>query len=319
MATERRSIHSLWALTSVQIGVLLVVTLVIYLPALWRNGFVYEDSHALSFMAVIRQYHLFSLALHLTAGLLVYRLAELSGIRNAWVVAAVVLWHPIQVETVAYAASWRHLAVACEVLAACLVAVQPTRWWRIVLILGWAYVAHETYAVGILCLPLALIVGFPRMRHRFWAPRIWVRVASVVVPVGLWLVWRLLPVVLREDGNHEGVSRLVWAGTQARAFLTHSWHFLFPLGDQWAVYHEAMARPVGGLWLAIGLLGYLGVVWRLRRSQAVTWLLWVGVCLAPRFLVREVAEPLSEHHLYLAVIGVGMLLAMALDRLEAKK
>lgn len=295
--------------------VLVAVTLAIYLPALWTNGFIYEDPY--NFIdGMIRERHMASLGMHIVTGLLVYRLAVLCGIRNAWIAGAVVLWHPIQTEAVCYAAMLPAMEVVCEVALACVVAVPLVRslsLWRIAIVLALAWQANETYQIGALCLPLVGCVVLSQARPG-WLKRvpwsIWILGAIGSLVCGVVITWRILP-SLMHLWTDDSIGRVAWMGVVVRALAIHAWHFVFPLGDQWAVVHEALARPVSGVWLMIDGLAILGILWRLRHTQAVWWLLWLLVVLAPRFVFREVREPLSEHHLYLAVIGVAMLLAMA--------
>lgn len=313
-ASENIRDHSLASLA------LIVITLAIYLPALWFNGHAYEDPYARSEQWFWGQ-HMSSLGLHMASGLLLYRVAVELGYRYAWVAAAIVLWHPIQVEGVVYAAMQPHLMVLVCTLLATVMALPLAchlRWWRVLAVLVLAYIAHEARPTGALLLPLVTAVVLSRSKFQWSLVSRWRWVLVLFVLAGSALAWKMASreAVLLVFWRESSIDRWTWAGVQLRALGIHGWHFLFPLGNQFAPIHEAMARPVGPFGLIATLALTAGAIIGAWGTRWLPWLVWIVLAMAPRLLFRETVEPLAEHHLYFVVVGVAMLIALGLEKVH---
>lgn len=323
------------------LALLALVTVAAY-SGLRRNDFVYEDgnavlnaavlhhqpiavdrtrwlsllSHKLTYMAspTPQAAHAVNLVLHLANGLLVYGLAASMVTPWAAVVASGVFWlHPLQSESVAYAASRSELLGTFLVLAACLWAVGANGWrghaltWGLVVL---ALCAKESTVVVVPLLAwLALVRG---EKLSIW------QAAAMTVPA-LALAGSVFYFDFTATSE---LGPLGYAATQATALWTYLATLVVPIGQ--TIDHDfdlvPMAARYGLLAVTVGIACCLGLatltVWDgdarrgyplwdgFPRMQATVFgAVWVLIALAPRF-VMPTTEFIAEHHMYLPMVGI---------------
>ena len=119
---------------------LVLLTLISY-RSVWTAAWVYEDAAAMNYSTRTLTYqtwrvvrsplgsHLLSLSLFFLLSAAILVLAHRLGVRGSgiWVIAVLWLLHPINVESVAYAASRGELLAALFIVAACILATYD--WW----------------------------------------------------------------------------------------------------------------------------------------------------------------------------------------------
>lgn len=301
---------------------LLLVLVWCYRPV-WTAGWVYEDfstQHYINRPVTLWTWsylnrplaaHALNLALSLlVAGLLVW-LASRLGIRGIglWTVGAGWLLHPINVESVAYAASRGELLAAIGILTACLAA--SGRWWRLSHLtvigfgLGWAMASKESGVIGIALVPLVIwYVNRPTWISR-WMP---VLVAGLILSVGVW--WKGGVTVVANIGNTDfantrDVSWQSWSLWQATALNHWLGSFVWLTGMSPDVDIDLVPRVAQGFLLAM-VYGYAVCAWFARQTYPIIafGLAWMLIAVAPRFLVQTPQSYLNAHQMAVPIMGV---------------
>lgn len=307
----------------------LVITVLAY-HALDTAGFVYEDTHYQQGMTTDLTptrnlpvwsyrlntwlsganpwgFHAVNLSVHLVNTLLVFVLASLIG---AWPVlaAAIFAWHPLQVEAVAYVSARPDLLMTTGVLVALIALVKAKEHPLWLGLVGLACVlAIDAKASGIAVMGLlawTLILQGSVSRERVAAAVCVIAGALIVAwPVAVsGLPWNV------SDGLH-------YAGLQSVALVRYLALVVVPLGQR--VDHDFLVP----LWLsglallAVGCLGALIGRLRVRWPQLALPAGWTLLAVAPRFLIAPLyapydPSPMSEHHVYVAGIGIACSLAI---------
>lgn len=313
------------------VAALVLATVALYLPHVWRAGYVYEDGHQLQNVPAVLQVgdfvprlhpeglqvaliratyaserapvvHLVSLALHLVAGGLVGLLAwQLFGLPWVGVYAAGVFWlHPFQVEAVAYGAAQMAQWVTVGVLVAAVALSERTTVPRAVVALVALALAAWIKPTVVAGLPIVLALGW-----RHWTPlgrAVCVGLAALLVA---WLrPMALLGRLLETDVLH---SAWRWMLIQSTLAASYAWQAVWPFG--------LSLDPDVDLWPAAVLVGSVAALvgltvaaWRVRGKWPVVtvgWL-WFVVALVPRIVVRQ-HEVMHAHHAYLAFAGLAMI------------
>ena len=167
---------------------LVALTLVSY-RSVFTAAWVFEDTATMSYATraattqtwhIIRDplgAHLLSLSLFLLLAALTLVLAQRLGVGvyGMWAIAVLILLHPINVESVAYAASRGELLAAIFIVGACIFATYG--WWTaagfgIVVCLSAAVISKESGVVGLLVVPL-VATRFQRPTWLAWWLFLW--------------------------------------------------------------------------------------------------------------------------------------------------
>ena len=288
---------------------------------LGRTRWLSAVSHRLVFTAFGAEAgptHLVNLGLHLTNGWLVYLIA--SEVITGWpaaLAAAIFLLHPLQTESVAYAASRSELLAACFALVALWLSFRADRWWQhlsLWLCVALAVCAKESAAVVVPILVLTRIYHGRALSH-------WL-LAGLLVPVAAIAA----SVIAFDYRAHSVLPLLPYMATQMAAL----WRYLLmvPLPFGQTIDHDFELLAMEWRWLAfvltIGfacLAGFISLSvldehgQRARLWDNAEWLqpaafgvAWALIAIGPRFVMR-IPETLNEHQLYLSMAGIAMALA----------
>lgn len=210
----------------------------------------------------------------------------------ALVAAAVFLLHPIQTEAVAY------LTGRWELVSTTLILVALVGPWHVATVA--AVLAMTTKTSAIIVLPLILLV-----RQRGDDPVLIVPMLGALIVSGMAVYSDRFGNVPYLMQSHYGAVE--YAARQAVAF----WRMLALVVVPWGqtIDHDWGSVPALCVALAIpALLGSVVEIWRRRVSQPLLWLsaCWILIAVAPRFFVRT-PELMAEHHFYVPMVGVALL------------
>ena len=253
--------------------------------------------------------HAFSLAVHILnavlLGALVYRLG-LSEL-GAWIVAGILLLHPLNTEAVAYAAQHGELIAATGVLMACLFTTGDD------LEHGWTWIAigfsialglsgKESAVVGFLLVPLVA----------------WYRTGRLTVALGSLLLLSAVvvskgPLAILHSGweGHVQTTWHAWLTVQSAASLRLVL-LAFGLGTSSPDfdYHEASAWAIC-LFPVLLAAAVTALRWRPLSGFG---LLWTVLALLPRLLVQIPKSPLAEHQFYVPCMGLILAVVALTER-----
>lgn len=327
---------------------LFLLTLVTYLGAI-PAGFVYEDWNATGYsrataLAVqplrVRSltrasyaldrwvggnmpwaYHLTNMVLHAGNVVLVAVLVmELSGwLLLAIAAAGIFAIHPMNAEAVYYIAGRTELLSTGLILIAVIECLRQ-RWVGMGVAFALAVMAKESAVAGA---GLIVLLGVSQYAFRFRDDR---RVWAITAALGVIAALAGIS-VFRHEYFAAMQSPLGWeeyAALQATAL----WHFLgmilLPLPQFFTVDHDFeiigqrwQILALGSLWVVAVLVGVIwwlrediwwNTPWTLGAERILLGLIWAGIALAPRFVLR-IPEVLNEHQMYLAMVGLSLVLA----------
>lgn len=254
--------------------------------------------------------HAGNLAIHLLNGALAGGIAWWLGLSGWWLVAGIVLVHPLNTQAVAYAANRADLLMALGALSAVYLAI-PNEWDRgtligVVLCGLFALGAKEA---GVAVVGLVALVGHQTAARR-WSPWFLGSVASLAGVA-------LLSIPLAMDLNKgTPIDAWAWASLQATAIWRYLLLALIPLGQ--SIEHDVYLAP---MWLqSTALVAWLLVGLGLYQVYTRPWgmgLAWAWIALAPRLLVQTPYSLLTEHQMYLAMPGLAIAGVAGLERLAA--
>lgn len=268
----------------------------------------------------IHRQHVANVALHTTTGVVVgWWLADLLGSVEAgiWGMGIFLLW-PFAVPAVAYGGGRGYLLSTPAIVGACLACRRGRghawRWPVVIALSVVAYLAKETAIslVGLLPLMCPERAACPPRaaadRDEHTATGIWTVVLvllSAAIIHGAPVVWRL---------NHDpataggmGWGRYLHGQADATRLLLQQ--MLWPRGltvdpaitlDRWTPL-----VALGGASLVLLARWLRGTLTHVERG-----LLWILLCLAPRWLVKQPGQWLAPHQAYTAWVG-GVLVALA--------
>lgn len=283
-------------------------------------------NHALS-GAATWSWHLTNVLLHGLVVLLVFRIARdhlwLGEHRVALAAAAALLVavHPLNTEPVNYLSARSALLAALFYLAAFDSAVR-----------GRAVTCAVLFALALLT--KATTMTLPLVVAGYWllAPRAedaprprWGLVVVLVAIAAAGLAYRalLLPPWIFETSRQPGMTPWTYLMTEWSAYLYYLRLFVWPN----ALVVDRVDYPVcrsilePQAWLSLlALIGIAVAAWRVRhRVPAVTFgVFWYLVTLAPESSVFPLAEPVNEHRPYLAMLGLGTVVAIGLFALARR-
>ena len=295
----------------------------------WQDVLGYNPSRALLILSYALNfhharfdtvpYHLVDLVLHaVNAGLAMVfaeKLARMLGRPQALLygLVAAALWalHPLQTESVSYVTGRSEQLVATWYLLGCwawLRWIDTRRWPELAL-------AHFAFVLGLVSkevaatMPLAFLLLEAVVRQVRW--RAYAGIAVMVVVFAIARV-KLYGVLTTHEWQRPPDVQL-W--TEAEVVWRYLQLSLVPWGQ--SVFHD---HPATGLTARSGLaLGSLVAVsvaaWRGRRKRplwAFAWL-WFLLVLAPSSLI-PLKETMSEHRVYLSLLGVALVVADVLVR-----
>lgn len=311
----------------------------IYVPHVQRATFVYEDASLLTagggfpgWRAVMTRgrgltreswrhirtpqaSHALNLVLHLLvsllAGVLIWQV-------TGWVyfglsVAAIVVLHPLAIETVAYAASRAELIAACGGLLALvgLTARAPIAAALIPVGLLIAYTGKETGLVALGLMPLVLWLAGARRQAR---QLLWAALGAMVLFVGAGTA-HVGGLLALGETTRVRLDATSWLLMQAEAVYRL---VVLSVAPFWLSVSPNITRPSwAGVAALILLAGLLDVAWRcrMRAPMCFAGIVWCAVVAAPRFLIRTPLSPFNEHQWYLALPGVALVLVAGIDAL----
>lgn len=282
-------------------------------------------------------HHLVSLAIHLGAVALAFRLARdvLAGMNPgvstataravAAACAAVLALHPLATEAVTYI-SGRSVALATLFCLAAMVLHGRGLRGAAAACFAAAVLSREAMII----LPaLALLAQWGRA-DRAGAPF----GAARLIPAlkSTFAYWALAGMALLWLAQHPGyenlveVSRVIVQGRAAEPSLLPALEYftarlllLAPLSIDPEFHPQEMGRG-HRLALALALLALAAWAWRARRDRP-HWLLglgWILVFLAPVYLLPLRHDPVSDRHFYPALLGAGFIAACEGARLAAR-
>ncbi len=286
-------------------------------------------------------YHVFNVIIHLASALLLFlvlrRILEWTGTpewpRRALSLfgAGLFLLHPLQTESVAYVAGRSEAQSALLLLSAYAVFLyrkQAAITWSTALavlaLFGAAVLSKEHAAV----FPALLLLtdyywnpGFSlsgaRRNWRLYAP------AAALGAVGLVYVWKVLG---QAQTAGFAMRELPWNHyfyTQWRAIWVYVRMFFLPYGQS-ADHDFAISRSPLDHGAIVGLLALIGMAaaaWLLRRRYPLAsfGILIFLVLLAPTSSVVPIKDPLAERRLYLPMLGLVLVCAEPLRRINLRR
>lgn len=266
--------------------------------------------------------HAVNLALHLSNGGMVYALA-LSFV-SPWAAALtsyLFLLHPLQTESVAYAASRSEVLSTCFALIALLLAMRAARWWQFLVI--WVCVAAAVCAKESSAVVIPILVLCRVYHGRKFSP--WL-IAGLLVPVFI-----VAASVIAFDYKARSIlPQLPYMATQSAALWRYLAMIVVPMGQ--SIDHDFELVAMGWRWLALfGVYGLASLaalsglslhngdtressrLWHQRAElqPAAFGIAWALIAIGPRFLMR-IPEVVNEHQLYLPMVGLSLALATPL-------
>ena len=296
-------------------------------PSYWRKhhmtgGEVYRPIRLSSFALDYAVWGLSPFGFHLTNGvvhllnvlLVCLLLRKWHVTRPFWVMAALLfVTRPTDVETVAWIKNRSDLFAAALFFGALLVVPLPLgrrspRWGSVIaaLLFAAALMAKEV----IIGLPVLLMLVFTDFRN--WRRAWWATVPVWIVAGGYLLVRaELLVTPPRAVGAASGPG--IWSHLVDSATTLMAYARLLVLPSPLTLAHPAPSQMLlhthWGHWVAIGVLLCVCLV---RWRVGVLAFVWTGVVLFPVSNIIPLRDrPLAEQRLYIASLGLCLLLASA--------
>lgn len=266
--------------------------------------------------------HAFNLFLHLMNGILLYSISGclLKSHMGRVVATAVFLFHPAQVETVAWVSQRSTLLCAAGLLVALQGFLrQPVGWGRSVG--GWL-VSVFSKETGVMLAPLAAVMEWVLPREKASGARgpRWMLVAA-------WTAFAIPFWILR----HHVVGG--WSSAASSPFV---WWQQLSLGAlAFPVYLAKAIVPVGlrvsyltpvwtlngvlfGLWVTLSFIGACILALH-RRSLWAVPLCGFGLLLAPVLHLIPIVPFVAERFFYLPIMGVGVAAGLAVEQRKSAR
>lgn len=286
-------------------------------------------------------YHFVNVLIHTSGGVLAFlilrKILQLAGVERektqllALFGAAIFLLHPVQTESVSYVASRSESLSGMFFLAATAVYLcrrsEEISWGRAVatLLLAAAALASKEH---MLILPAFLLLtdyfwnpGFSwkgaRRNWRFYGP---VAVGGVA---GAVFVWRVL-----EGAKSAGfaLKEFTWYQyffTECRALFVYLRLFVLPVGQtvdyDFPTSHTLLEH--GAIFGLAAILALTGGAWYFRKRYPLAAYGWFAFLLlmAPTSSFVPIRDPIAERRLYLAILGLVLILLEGLRRLRVSR
>ena len=301
---------------------LIALVLLVYRPV-WTAAWVFEDTETMNYTTrtvttatwqVVRSplgAHMLSLSLSFLLAALLLLFARRLGVRGIglWLIAVIQLLHPINVESVAYAASRGELLAAIFILGACLLA---TREWRghivigIILCLLGAMFSKESGLVGIILVPAVVVFLSPRS-FTAWLP---VALAVWLVSLSVWNFDDIRAIANYGTTDYASTVNVSWFGwAELQIAATGYWLTSIITLNGFTPDPDIDLISITGRWLSLAaLVGIAIVSWLARRRAPITsfGLAWFLLALFPRFIVQEPQGYLTAHHMLTPDLGLWL-------------
>jgi len=275
-------------------------------------------------------FHLSNIFIHVATALLVWRIVFmiLADLKLSYAVSLLFAIHPIQWEAVSNISGRAILLCAFFVLLSfCFYIRSPRNKWSYFFSLisfGLALMAKESAVV----LPLVLAgYQFLIKETKPSAFRSWLPVVPYFIVLGMYMILRVYMGIV-EVFYWESVREAVLAFvTFLRSVITYGRLFVFPVG---LVYDRSMPILSGGmdgqLWATFLFYGIsAGLLFRCRKKIPKVIMFsvcWVWLFLIPvaqvffSLIVRPGYILMAEHFVYLSSVGVFILMALGVQRLD---
>jgi len=244
-------------------------------------------------------------------GLLGLLLTRLLPASRLGVMAGVTLLavHPLTIETMMTLTGRAELLMALGVLGACVAVVRLTGWRRVVVIAVCLFAAGAAKESAIVAIALVPVV---------WRSVCASRAARGAVSLGV--VGLVAACVL---GRHAGeiagatVSGGAWGLAQASAAVRLVGLSVFPMGQTIDFDYDRVPGPfrVAALGVLCAVAVWAVATWR-RAGLLGVGVAWILIAILPRLIVRTPRSYFNEHQFYLALIGVGVVVAALVARAE---
>lgn len=258
-------------------------------------------------------HHVVNLGLHVTVvGLVGWWLLGLGVSANAaWAGSAVVLLHPLAVESVAYVSGRAELITALFVMLACAIVQRKPTWLTIPIAVASGVVAPLGKLPGLaafILAPMTLVVK--RQWHQLG-------LFFAVACVAGSLYWRLVENAVTYTTT-QSAEPLMWARLQATAALHTLGVLLSASGN--SVMYDVELVPPWVQWSALWWLPIAGVasvvLWQRGMRFEACGLTWILAIIIPRLIVPTPWFYFNEHQFFLALPGVALIVASLWDRAE---
>lgn len=262
--------------------------------------------------------HASNLAIHvLNAALLALLIQSLGW--NGWMVGSIFLLHPLASQAVAYASGRSEMLAATAVLSTIWFATvsrerPQTRYIAFALCLLAGAMTKPTFIVVVF--PILLWTVWHSSAHPLdirshWLPGleyVILAVLSAAIPLSAAVLWRA-------QSHPEQIPIWRWAAVQSVGF----WSLLSAAWIPWhlSIDHAWWSLPtplqILALVSTIALLAMLAVDAIRGRSVVALGIGWWTLALLPRLLVRDTMGWMREHHAYLALMGMSIVIAHVVE------
>jgi hypothetical protein len=253
-------------------------------------------------------YHVFNLAIHLSAVLMAWScLRRLIGERAGFVAALVFAVHPMQSEAVNYV--WaRPILLASLLSFASLSAWLDGRRWVAVAWFAAALLAKEE------CAAFPLLIGWTEWRQGkriAWAPL--AAMLGLSVAAGARVIWATAVTPGAPAGFQAGITPAQYLLAQGAAILRYLRLLIVPYG--FTVDPEVRASVAAWVILA-GAFGVL--MWRVRRAEWVTWVMGGLILLIPSSSIFPAADLAADRRMYLPMFAFAAAAGLLLVRIPGR-
>jgi protein O-mannosyl-transferase len=286
-------------------------------------------------------YHVWNILIHCVATFLLFfvvrQLVAWAGVRHdrrnlvAMAAAAIFLLHPVQAESVAYIAGRSESLSVLFLMAAYAVFLYRPEgaigWGRAVAVIGLFAVAGLTKEHAVVLLPLLLLTDY------YWNPgftlsgvkqnwRLYGLLAVGAVAGGALVLKLVLGLGMSAGFGMKDLTWYQYLFTEFRALLVYLRIFLLPVGltvdYDFPISHDLLEHgAVAGL---VVLLGITAAAWHYRKQYRLAsfgWLVFL-VLMAPTSSVVPLRDPIAERRMYLSLLGLLLMVAEGLQRLDRK-
>jgi len=267
-------------------------------------------------------YHLENLFWHATAALLFWALLRqlLRHETAALVGAAVFLWHPVQVQTVAWVSQRSNVLSACALLASlgCFLRLSEKR--RLATTTGcFFYLLALLSKESAIVLPgVLLLIDWNYRRENLREKHAIIRYGVLVLMSAGYLLFRhsLLHQWSQFAGETKNWSRDI--ALASLALPVYIGKLLLPFRLRPSYDYPVFRFPLlaGGVLISITILVLWGLTLR-KRSRAALGLGWILIALAPALQIVPIRAYVAERFLYLPVMGLALLASQLYLRFSA--
>jgi hypothetical protein len=221
--------------------------------------------------------------------------------------SAVMLVHPLTVESLATISGRAELFAALGVVGACLALLRLPRISGAIVALGClmlGVLGKESAGLAIVLAPLCLLAARPT--KAVWGMLL---IASLIAAVMIGVIRTDL--VTADTSIHAGA----WALSQMTATFRLVCLAVLPLGQtvDYDYDHAARAMQIASVFGVLSLALLVPLLWQRYRIEALG-IAWVLIVCAPRWIVQSPRNYLNEHGFYLALVGVSLVIAALAQR-----